>query len=714
MIVRKTCSGVLLMSFFLSVFLAALFPSHTAAGTVVVKPGRFDHFTMQMPARVIAGEDFIIKVQVYDVNDNLITNFSEIGKEFTAHVDGSAVIQPSTLTARAFTGGSANITINSKKAEKVIFSLRESGGTVPIISREIDVVPNKLDHFVLQAPRTAAAGEHFDVRVIAKDLFENTVRDLDIGRNIKVNSTGSTTAVMTKGTALDFRNGTAIAHFMSEKTGEVNIEIQEIATGSLGNTGIIAIEPSTLSYFKIQAPKNAVAGDDFEVLIAAYDAFDNIVTTYSHVGNGVVLTATGSSKIEPSFVQPTLFKQGQATVTAAYNKAEEIQIIAKESNRKQTGKSTDIRIANTAPDHFVVVTPDSAVAGSKFIVRIEAFDRFNNLVKNYNIEGSDVLLQSSGTGNILPSLIPPSSFISGIAMVDVIYDKAESFLISARMSPDRPRGRVAIKEVKKKKVKEKIVKKSPPSAPVKEQVAKKAPPSASVKEQIADKAPPRAPVKKKDVRKPGVEKTADQYLDDIKKRHTAPEKKTEKPVVSPVKVKEKSEEKIIETQKKQIRKPVKKAEKPKTDVVIQKTKKELQKPKDVPVEKRDKPVTLAKKQVKEIEKPVEPFTVSNISIIEAKSKAMLVINITNPDGRLNYSDEIESKFGKEWLKLSMDPAVFVSDKAYNFTSAFVGEVLLEKGRKEDVLNVYIELLPAGVTFDISRVRNTLIVTLANP
>jgi hypothetical protein len=93
---------------------------------------------------------------------------------------------------------------------------------------------------------------------------------------------------------------------------------------------------------------------------------------------------------------------------------------------------------------------------------------------------------------------------------------------------------------------------------------------------------------------------------------------------------------------------------------------------------------------------------------------MLVINITNPDGRLNYSDEIESKFGKEWLKLSMDPAVFVSDKAYNFTSAFVGEVLLEKGRKEDVLNIYIELLPAGVTFDISRVRNTLIVTLANP
>jgi hypothetical protein len=624
-------------------------------------------------------------VQVYDVNDNLITNFSEIGKEFSAHVDGSAIIRPSTLTARAFTGGTTNISINSDKAEKIIFSLRESGGTVPIISREINVLPNKLDHFVLQAPKTATAGEHFDVRVIAKDLFENTVRDLDIGRNIKVNSTGTTSAVMTKGSALDFRNGTAVAHFMAEKTGEVDIEIQEIATGSLGHTGRVFIEPASLSFFKIQAPKYAVAGDNFEVLIAAYDEFDNIVSNYSTVGNGIVLTATGTSKIEPSFVQPTLFKQGQAVITAAYNKAEEIQIIAKESNRKQTGKSTEIRIANTHPDHFVVVTPDSAVAGSKFIIRIEAFDRFNNLVKNYNIEGTDVILQSSGTGNIIPALISPSSFISGIAMVDVIYDKAESFLISARMAAERPRGRVTLKEIKKEKVREKKVTEVPRKAPPKKKQVKKE----KAREKKVTEVPRKAPPKKKQVSKPVTEKAADRDLEDIKKKHSVAQKEQEK-----------REQLLVEKKKKQVPQAVKKVEK--------------RKPEKKPVAKREKPVTLAKKEVKKIERPTEPFKVSNISIIEAKSKAMLVINITNPNGRLNYSDEIASKFGKEWLKLRMDPAVFVSDKAYKFKSAFVGEVLLEKEQKKDVLNIYIELLPAGVTFDISRVRNTLIVTLANP
>ena len=75
------------------------------------KPGQFDHFVLQMPDRMIAGEDFIIQAQVYDSNNNLITNFSESGKEFKVNIRGSAVVQPSTLSARHFSGGTANISI---------------------------------------------------------------------------------------------------------------------------------------------------------------------------------------------------------------------------------------------------------------------------------------------------------------------------------------------------------------------------------------------------------------------------------------------------------------------------------------------------------------------------------------------------------------------------------------------------------------------------
>jgi hypothetical protein len=94
---------------------------------------------------------------------------------------------------------------------------------------------------------------------------------------------------------------------------------------------------------------------------------------------------------------------------------------------------------------------------------------------------------------------------------------------------------------------------------------------------------------------------------------------------------------------------------------------------------------------------------------------MLVINITNPNGHLEYSDEIESKRGKEWLKLRMKPAIYKVQKSYKFKSAFVGDVILEDDPEEkNVLNIYVELLPSGVTFDIARVKNTVIVTLATP
>ena len=77
------------------IVLFALFSlSVSNGGTVVIKPGRFDHFTLQIPERLVAGEGFVVKVQVYDAYNNLITNFSESDKEFVVSATGSATVQP--------------------------------------------------------------------------------------------------------------------------------------------------------------------------------------------------------------------------------------------------------------------------------------------------------------------------------------------------------------------------------------------------------------------------------------------------------------------------------------------------------------------------------------------------------------------------------------------------------------------------------------------
>lgn len=703
--------GVRTRFLILSMFFTFLSCSLALAGTVVIKPGKFDHFTLQMPDRAVAGENFVVKVSVYDANKNLITNFSETGKEFRVDANGTATVQPSLLGASAFSGGIANILVNNKKAEKISFSIREAGGTVPVISRDIVIIPNKLDHFTLQSPQAVTAGNPFDVKVVAKDIFDNTVSDIDVGKNIKITSTGASSVKVLGTGALDFRSGMATAAFVSEKTGDVIVEFQDIISGSMGRTQPIQVNPGTLAYFKLQSPKTAMAGEPFELLIAAYDAFNNIVANYAAAGGGVRLTTTGSSKIEPASLNPADFRNGQATVKILYDKAEEIQIVARESNREQSGKTAEIQIVNAFPDHFVVLTPDTAVSGQKFKVKIEAYDRFNNLVKNFNLVGNEVLLSTSGSGVLSPSRLSPPDFVNGIALAEVMYDKAESFQISARMSSDKVPGRVMTsdrdtqKEVSHQRAAE-TPRMETGKSPEPEVKAARKEPKKEIKKEISksqqakrEMPQPKAETKKEAPRK--VE-TAKIPKEPVKK--PAPEKqilaKKEIPPARP------AEKKVVPEE---VKKPVVEAAKKEPTAARTPEKKVI-------AEEAKKPaVEIAKKEEM---KPVAPqlYNVKNVSIIEAKEKVMLVINITNPNGNLEYGDEIESKHGKDWLKLKMKPAVNSAGKTFRFKSAYIGEVMIEEDKTggQNLVNMFIELIPSGLTYDIARIKNTLVITFSNP
>ncbi len=693
-----------------TVFLLYLF-SLVSAGTVVIKPGQFDHFTLQMPEKVVAGENFVIKVSVYDASKNLITNFSETGKEFRVDVSGSATSQPSVMGASSFSGGVASIVLNDKKAEKITFSIKEAGGSVPVITREIVVTPNRLDHFVVQSPVSVTAGTSFDVKIVAKDIFENTVQDNDIGKNIKMTTTGTSSVKLHGSEAIDFKNAQSSAVFVSEKVGDVVIEFQELTTGSKGKTQNIQVSPANLAYFKLQAPKTAVAGDPFELLLSAYDMYDNMVTNYAQTGSGIRISSTGSSKIDPSVVNPSEFRNGQALVKVSYEKAEEIQIVARELNREQSGRTSDILVANAVPDHFVVATPDTGVSGQKFKIRVEAYDRFNNIVRNFNFIGFDVMLTTSGNGNLSPSKIVATDFTSGIAVADVTYDRAESFQITARMASDRAAGRISVSdhEVKREvshapmKSDRKEVRK--PAETESKSVKKK-----EIKEAQKAKKEKPVPVEKKQPAKQTAKKEPVKTVKEVKKAE--PKKEVAK------KAEPKKEEVKKETPKAVSTETVKKAVEPQPSVARKEVppakpvEKKIEKP--AAVEAKKAPIEPAKKEEKKSEKSL--YNVSKVSIIEAKNKAMLVINITNPNGHLDYGDEIESKYGREWLKLRINPAVNSTDKSFKFKSTYIGEMLIEEDKTggQSVVNVFIELLPSGVTYDIARIKNTLVVTFSNP
>lgn len=583
---------------------------------------------MQLPEKVRAGEGVVVKLQAYDMHDNLITNFAETGKEFKVSVSGSAQAQPSILKAASFMGGSAGINVTGNKAEAVMLSIFEAGGTVPVLTREITIMPNKLDHFFIQSPPSVAAGNKFDIKVIARDAYNNPVADTDIEtKNIKLALAG-TAGLKIVSADMAFRNGVSIATLMAEKTGESAIEVHDTATGSKGISAALKVMSAGLSHFKVYAPKEAVAGEPFEVTISAFDAFDNPIDNYSSSGRGVNVGSTGQAKVSPSFIGQSEFKNGQAVVKLRHEKAEEISIVASESSMSQQGKSTAVRINPSAPESFVVVTPDSAFAGQRFRIKVEVYDRFKNIVRNYNLIGNDVYLNASGTGVLSPKRVHASEFVNGAASVDVVYDKAESFAVSASMSPKKEEKKITVKEQKKEV-----------SVP------------AAVKSPEKSAAP-----KHKAIEKPKVEK--------------------------PAAVEEK---------------PAPKAAKKR--------------------EKKSKHITVAKEEGKTAAKIVEkkaaerPFEISKVSLIEAKNKAMIIMNMNAPKGNLEYKNRTESIDGKEWIILSLKPAVNKTKSLWKFKSAFIKEIHMEDDKTAGVLNIRIETMGKQFTFDINKIKDSLIISI---
>lgn len=442
----------------LIIAIIAAVPLLVHSGEIVIKPGKFDHFNVSMPDRIVAGEDVSIRLQAVDAFNNIITNFGETGKEFHATVSGSASISPATFKSTSFVNGTLTINISDKVAETINLSVRESGIPIPILSKDLTITPNKLNSFVIKGPRTAQAGEKFDVKIIAKDSFGNTVSEPIFGKNMNLIFKGNAEPRVDMPAIPDFKNGICGVTLISQKAGTAIVEAKDLITGSSGVSEKIEIINGPVDSFRVFVPKEVIAGEPFEVSVVAVDRFGNVVSNYSTTGSGVIITSSGKFKPFPSSLPAYEFVNGQAKFDLRYDAAEDISIIITEMGKIQKGTSEGIKVVSPIPERYDIATPDSAVAGQKFKIKITVYNQLGHVIRNYNIVGPDVQLSTTGTGTLMPNRIPASEFVNGTAVVEVQYNKSESFAITA--GPVKPAATV----------------KKPAAAPAK-QPAKAAPPA---------------------------------------------------------------------------------------------------------------------------------------------------------------------------------------------------------------------------------------------
>lgn len=659
---RKPGSFFLLPALFL-----ALTVLPAAAGTILVKPGKLDHFVLTAPESAIAGESFLVRIDPYDANGNLITDSQPKGSTFSIRVSGDAEVSPDRIRPSDFAGG-VTAKVSGKKAEIVELMVVEGTAVTPLAAVQVPVYPNKLDHFSLNVPKTARSGEPFQVRIIARDAFDNIKFDLhDIRADVAVDYSGTGSLVKVDKALPSFRSGEMILSFEPIKVGKVKIAVEEMTTHGRGESAEIEIGPAPLHHFIVQGPKAVIAGEEFLVTFAAMDRNENLVTAYSTRGDGIIIHPSGSGLLEPTTVGAKDFRDGQAKVKVRYPVAGSLKITAREMNGDMSGSSESIAVVAGEPDHFIVTSPEEAVAGETFPVGIEAFDRFGNLIEDYDLRGLEVYLSTDGTGKIEPSSVSPASFSKGKAKINITYNKAESFSVIAALSKEnidrivRERGRRAPAAV-------------PPSLTPEDVAREKERNQALKARQEALQARTDGEERMREEREAAMRarEEAQRALEEV-----APPAEERVPVAVPAPPP--SREEVIPLAPGPKRIPL---------------------PEPLPSE-AVKPLQVAKRMVQELKQ---------ISLIESKGQAMIMMETAGP---VSYNASTGSALSKEWIFIELFPVRRdrgrVSD-LIKIESELVGDIMV-KDLDADKVKISLQVLPPGISYVVSQQDRAVVVKI---
>lgn len=149
---RLKSNGIL---FFVVIILLCVFSGSGYA--LRVAPGRFDHFALQLPEKIAAGEELTIKILAQDYHNNLIPDFSGTGRAFNISVSAPSTIRLIQLSPDSFQGGVATINISVNKPERLALYIHEVNEPAVVLVEDIAVTQDKENNLLVAVSGKAAA-----------------------------------------------------------------------------------------------------------------------------------------------------------------------------------------------------------------------------------------------------------------------------------------------------------------------------------------------------------------------------------------------------------------------------------------------------------------------------------------------------------------------------------------------------------------------------
>jgi hypothetical protein len=384
-----------------------------ASATVSVSPAAAaSHFLVAGPARVAAGNPFLLTVMAEDQSNNIVTTYT--GTVAFTSSDSLVSAGNGLPTDATLTNGQGVFTVTLKTVGSQALTVTDivsgsiAGSTGPVV-----VSAGPATHFVLSdTPAITTAGIPFSFTVTAEDQSNNTAT----GFTGTVHFTSSDPQVIaSNGLPGDATlvNGQGVFTATLRTAGDQTLTAADtVSTTVTAGTATITVSAAATSHFGVFAPASATAGSGFSFTVLAEDPFNNLATGY----NGTVAFATLDTG--PSTVLPAAgtLVGGLGTFSATLTTSGSQTLWAIDAVAQLSGHSGPIAVSAAPASHFGVIAPKIFTVGRPLIFTVIAEDRFNNIASDY---AGTVHFTSTDPSAVLPH---DTTLANGAAIFGAIFN----------------------------------------------------------------------------------------------------------------------------------------------------------------------------------------------------------------------------------------------------------------------------------------------------
>src|SRR5262249_23742702 len=142
-------------------------------------------------------------------------------------------------------------------------------------SNPIAVIAAAVTHIILQAPSSTIAGTLIGIKVTAEDAFNNVAT----GYKGTVHFTSTDGQAVLPGNS-GLTNGIGNLNAPLKTPGTKPTPATDTVNSSLTAHAVVAVSPGLTAKFKVTGPVSTVAGNAFNITVAAEDAFNNATPAF--------------------------------------------------------------------------------------------------------------------------------------------------------------------------------------------------------------------------------------------------------------------------------------------------------------------------------------------------------------------------------------------------------------------------------------------------